>query len=112
MCCCVLTAHIKRSSAARRNGETPGYPRFQGRNRYNSFTCPQVGEHGGARLDNGLLVLSKIGRIEIRWSRPIEGTPKTVTVSREADGWHVCFSCADVPTCRLSRSLRRAERPA
>ena len=29
--------------------------------------------------------------------RPLEGTPKTVTISREADGWYVCFSCADVP---------------
>ena len=44
-------------------GESPGSPRFQGRGRYNSFTYPQVGEHGGARLDNGVLVLSKIGRI-------------------------------------------------
>src|SRR6516225_2377850 len=26
-------------------GQTPGYPRFQGRNRYTSFTYPQVGEH-------------------------------------------------------------------
>src|SRR5499427_4751051 len=24
------------------NGETPGYPRFHGRDRYNSFTYPQV----------------------------------------------------------------------
>jgi putative transposase len=78
-------------------GESPGYPRFQGRGRYKSFTYPQVGEHGGARLDNGALVLSKIGRIGVRWSRPLEGTPKTVAVSREADGWYVCFSCADVP---------------
>jgi putative transposase len=54
-----------------KNGETPGYPRF--------------------------LVLSKIGRIAIRWSRPLEGTPKTVTISGEADGWYVCFSCVDVP---------------
>ncbi len=84
-----------------RERRTPGYPRFHGRDRYHSFTYPQVGEHGGARLDggtdNGFLVLSKIGRIAVRWSRPIEGTPKTVTVSREADGWYVCFSCADVP---------------
>jgi putative transposase len=27
--------------------EAPGYPRFQGRGRYNSFTYAQVGEHGG-----------------------------------------------------------------
>jgi putative transposase len=46
-----------------REGQTPGYPRFHGRNRYTSFTYPQVGEHRRARLDNGFLVLSKIGRI-------------------------------------------------
>jgi len=78
-------------------GKTPGYPRFQSANRYDSFTYKQVGEHGGARLDSGFLVLSKIGRIAVRWSRPVEGTPKTVTISREADGWYACFSCADVP---------------
>jgi putative transposase len=78
-----------------REGQTPGYPRFHGRNRSNSFTYKQFGN--GAHLDNGFLVLSKIGRIAVRWSRPIEGTPKTVTISREADGWSVCFSCADVP---------------
>lgn len=43
-------------------------------------------------------MLSKIGRLAVRWSRPLEGTPKTVTVSREADGWYVSFSCAEVPT--------------
>jgi putative transposase len=79
-----------------REGQTPGYPRFHGRDRYNSFTFPQVGEHGGARLDNGFLALSKIGRIAVRWSRPLEGIPKTVTIGREADGWYACFSCADV----------------
>src|SRR5215469_397233 len=78
------------------NGEKPGFPRFQGRNRYHSFTYKEYGN--GARLDNGSLVLSKIGRIAVRWSRPVQGTTKTVTVSREAGGWYVCFSCAEVPT--------------
>jgi putative transposase len=85
-----------------KNGETPGYPRFHGRDRYTSFTYPQVGDHGGARLDNGFLVLSKIGRIAVRWSRPLEGTPKTVTISREADGRYACFSCTNVPIQPLS----------
>jgi putative transposase len=76
-------------------GQTPGFPRFQGRNRWHSFTYKEYGN--GARLDNGFLVLSKIGRMAVRWSRPMEGTPKTVILSREADGWYVCFSCADVP---------------
>jgi putative transposase len=76
-------------------GQTPGFPRFHGRTRYNSFTYKEFGN--GARLDNGFLVLAKIGRIAVRWSRPLEGTPKTVTISREADGWYVCLCCADVP---------------
>jgi putative transposase len=77
-------------------GEKPGYPRFKGSNQYNSFTYKQFGN--GASLDNGFLVLSKIGRIAVRWSRWIEGAPKTVTIGREADGWYACISCADVPT--------------
>ena len=80
-------------------GEKPGYPRFQGRSRYHSFTYKEYGN--GARLDNGYLVLSKIGRIAVHWSRPVEGTPKTVTVSKEADGWYVVISCADIPVHSL-----------
>jgi putative transposase len=76
-------------------GQTPGYPRFHGRDRYSSFTYPQYGN--GATVDGGVLSPSKIGRILIRLHRPLEGTPKTVTINREADGWYVCISCADVP---------------
>ncbi len=77
-------------------GEKPGYPRFRSSARYDSFTYKQFGN--GATLDNGFLVLSKIGRVAVRWSRPLEGTPKTVTIRREADGWYACFSCTAVPT--------------
>jgi putative transposase len=76
-------------------GQTPGFPRFKGRDRFHSFTFKEYGN--GARLDDGMLVLSKIGRIALRWSRPLEGTPKTVTITREADGWYASFSCAEVP---------------
>jgi putative transposase len=77
------------------HGEKSGFPRFHGRTRYHSFTYKEY--DNGARLDNGPLVLSKTGRSAVRWSRPIAGTIKTVTISREADGWYVCFSCAEVP---------------
>jgi putative transposase len=86
--------------------EAPGYPRFQGRGRYKSFSYPQVGAHGGARLDNGFLVLCKVGRIAVRWSRPLEGAPKTVTISQEADGWYASFPCADVPCTSLTPTGR------
>jgi putative transposase len=87
-------------------GETPGYPRFQGSGCYLSFTYPQYGDHGGAVVDGGMLSLSTIGRIRIRLHRPLEGTPKTVTISREADGWYACISCAEAPATPLSPTGR------
>jgi putative transposase len=98
-----FTAFFRRVQA----GEQPGYPRFQGRNRYNSFTYPQVGEHGGAAVEGKFLTLAKIGRIRIRLHRPLLGTPKTVTIIREADGWYAAISCAEVPTQPLSPAVRR-----
>jgi putative transposase len=79
-----------------KHSETPGYPRFQGRGRYNSFTFPEYGN--GAALNGSILSLSKIGRIRVRMHRCLAGIPKTVTISREADGWYACISCAEVPT--------------
>src|SRR5215469_12360195 len=80
-------------------GEKPGHPRFQRGRRYHSFTYKQFGN--GVTVDHGDLVLSKIGRIAVRWSRPLEGTIKTVTITHEADGWYVCFACEGVPVCPL-----------
>jgi len=69
---------------------------LEGANRYHSFTYRQYGN--GAVLDGGMLSLSKIGRIRVRLHRPLQGTPKSVTMSREADGWYAGFCCAAVPT--------------
>jgi putative transposase len=87
-------------------GEKAGFPRFKGRNRFHSFTVKEYGN--GARLDTGSLALSKIGRIAVHWSRPIEGTPKTVTISKEADGWSVAISCAEVPIQPLAPTGRES----
>jgi putative transposase len=76
-------------------GERAGFPRFKGRERFHCFTYKEFGN--GARLENGCLILSKIGRLVVRWSRPLQGTPMTVTSTREADSWYVAFSCTDVP---------------
>jgi len=66
-----------------------GYPRFQGRNRYNSFTYPQ----SGFSIKDGKLNLSKIGAIKIILHRPIEGIIKTCTIKKDIDQWYVSFSC-------------------
>lgn len=71
-------------------GEKPGYPRFQGRNRYNSFTYP---DGAGWKFDGKYLRLTKIGNIKVKMHREMEGKIKTVTIKREVDQWYVCFSC-------------------
>lgn len=71
-------------------GERPGYPRFKNRNRFDSFGYK---EHGnGFRVDGRRLKLSGIGRVAVRWHRPIVGTIKTVRLVRKASGWYACFS--------------------
>ena len=52
-------------------GEKAGFRRDQGRDRWHSFTDKEFGN--GATLEHGFLVLSKIGRIAVRWSRSLEG---------------------------------------
>ncbi|HEY8323096.1 MAG TPA: transposase [Ktedonobacterales bacterium] len=75
-------------------GETPGYPRFRGKGRYDSLTFPQVPV--GCRLDgeDKRLRIANVGLVKIILHRPLEGTPKTATISRSSTGkWYVCFSC-------------------
>ncbi len=81
-----------------RAGEKPGYPRFRGPGRYASITYPQVPV--GCTLDAAAqrLRLHGVGSVKILLHRPLEGVPKTATISRSSTGkWYVCFSseCAE-----------------
>ncbi len=77
-----------------RTGETPGYPRFRGKGRYNSITYPQVPVGCKLEPDGKRLRLYGVGVVKILLHRPVEGTPKTATISRSSTGkWYVCFSC-------------------
>lgn len=76
-----------------KNGENPGYPRFQGRNRYDSFTYPQGGYAVDVHEKRATLILSKIGAIKIKLHRNIEGQIKTCTIKHEAGQWYAIFSC-------------------
>lgn len=75
-------------------GEQPGYPRFRGPNRYDSFTYPQ----SGFKIDGKRIFLSKIGHIKAVIHRPPEGVVKTATVRKTPTGkWFICFSCEIEP---------------
>jgi len=71
-------------------GEKPGYPRFRGKGRYDSFTFPQ----SGFKIVGNRLRLSRIGEVRVVLHRPLEGRIKTCTIKRSATGkWYVIFSC-------------------
>jgi len=74
-----------------KNGETPGYPRFKGRNRFDSFGLKEYGN--GFKLDGRRLRLTGIGRVRVRWHRPVEGKIKTIRICRQAGKWYACFAC-------------------
>lgn len=74
-----------------RAGETPGYPRFKGRNRFDSFGLKEYGN--GFKVDGRRLKISGVGRVRVRWHRPIEGKIKTVRIRRQAGEWYACFAC-------------------
>ena len=84
-----------------KNGEKPGYPRFRGKDRYDSFTYPQ----SGFSLVGNVLRLSRIGRVPIIVHRPLEGKIKTCTIKRNSCGeWYACFSCDNVTPKTLPSS--------
>ncbi len=76
-------------------GEKAGYPRFRGRNRFASFGFKEYGN--GFKIDGRRLRVAGIGRIAVRWHRPIEGTIKTLRLSKKASGWYACFSVDYTP---------------
>lgn len=71
-----------------KQGAKAGFPRFQGRNRFDSFCYPQY-----KQVPTNHVYLPKIGNVRLRLSRAVEGNLKTATVKREADGWYIVFVC-------------------
>lgn len=88
-----------------KQGVKAGYPRFQGRDRFDSFQYPQVWRDGkwtggGKPVDDGRKVyLPKIGNVRLKMHRAMEGIPKTLTIKREGEAWYAIYACevADAP---------------
>lgn len=77
-----------------KQGQTPGFPRFKGQDRYKSFTLIQ---HGW-KLDGKKLIISNVGTFKLFLSRPVAGDIKTVSIKHSRTGeWFVYFSCDNVP---------------
>jgi putative transposase len=85
-------------------GERAGYPRFKGRDRFHSFGLKEYGN--GWKVDGRKLQLSGIGRVSVRWHRPIEGTPKTLRVIHKAGKWYIAIVCEVAATAPLPATGR------
>jgi putative transposase len=71
-----------------KEGDDPGYPRFKGYGRYDSFTYTQT----GFSLKPGKLWLSKIGDIKIKLHRTIVGEIQRLNIRKMSTGkWFASF---------------------
>jgi len=70
-------------------GETPGYPRFKGKGRYDSITYPQ----SGYKMEGNKLILSCLGSIKIKLHREIAGNIKTCSIIKKNGKYYASFTC-------------------
>jgi putative transposase len=74
-----------------KSGESPGYPRFKGRDRFDTVEFPSYGD--GCRLKGKRLYLQHTGHVKVKLHRPVEGTIRTVSIKRKCGKWYAIFSC-------------------
>src|SRR5687768_14911298 len=84
--CQATLRRLKRTFAAFflrvQGGETAGYPRFKGRERFNTVEFPSYGD--GCTIDGNRVYFQHIGTVRIVLHRPMAGTIKTLAFTRHA----------------------------
>ena len=75
----------------KQGSRVPGFPRFKGRDHFDSVTFPTYGD--GIRLKDNRLRVQHVGTIRTKVHRAVEGAVKTASIKREADKWFVVLSC-------------------
>lgn len=83
--------------------QTPGYPRFRSRGRYDSFS---VGSDN-FRIQGDTIVLTKLGGFRFKTRCRIKGQPKAVHVKFGSNGWHASIAC-DIGPAPEKRAVTKA----
>ncbi|MFI1308186.1 RNA-guided endonuclease InsQ/TnpB family protein [Streptomyces sioyaensis] len=95
-----------------KSGDTPGYPRFRSRTRFDTVDFPKDGDgcrwNSTPRDGTTRVRLQGIGHVRVHQHRPIKGRVKTVSVKRQGRKWFVVLSCDDVPLEPLPATGREA----
>jgi putative transposase len=76
-------------------GQKPGFPRFKGRDRYNTFSFQDAAHGNGAAFVAGgkRLRVAGVGNVKIKLHREQEGVLKTIGVTLDGDGhWYTLIT--------------------
>ncbi len=82
-------------------GQTPGYPRFKGKARFDSVQWPKDGDGARWHQEHGRVYLQGIGHVKATVHRPVQGRVKTIQIKRQGRRWMLVLSCDDVPANSL-----------
>lgn len=89
-----LWSNIHALARLKRNGRKVGRLRYKGAGWFKTLNYNQ----SGFKLENGKLILSKVGEIPIKLHRKIKGEVKGVIIKRERSGkWFAIFQVEDEP---------------
>jgi len=79
----------------KRGERKKGFPRFKKYGAYSSITLPQITNQSKIGKKT---YFPKIGWLNVKYHRPITGTPKTLTIKKAKSGkYFITVSCADTP---------------
>lgn len=79
-----------------KRGDTPGYPRFRSKRRFDTVTFIE-GDGGKWIEDQGRVRLQGVGHVKVKVHRPLRGVVKQFSITRQGKRWFVNVICADVP---------------
>jgi putative transposase len=77
-----------------KKGEKPGYPRFRSSRRFDTATF--IDGDGGKWIGDKVR-MQGIGHVKVKLHRPVRGTVKQFSVTRQGQHWYVNVICVDVP---------------
>ena len=89
-------------------GQTPGYPRFKGKARFDSVEWPKDGDGARWLPEHDRVYLQGIGQVKVTVHRQVQGRVKTIAIKRQGRRWMLVLSCDDVPANPLPATGKQA----
>jgi putative transposase len=74
-------------------GETPGFPRFKGRNRFSTLVFTPT----AFKVEGDQVKISKVGSLKIKLHRALPNDTGTLFLKQVCGAWYACFSCEVSP---------------